>query len=725
MNHILRIVRVVRGHGRLYLRSFVQFGQIFLGHLEELVERTARAVLHDERHTRVGREARNHWRCESQDLSILDVGRLLVDQSQHRCGIVGIDEETVDTVALPQSGELPPETFLALVEGLQLDDERCLVRTGTGDEVVTLNLLAALDGRIGSQERVDLTDDHLGAFYRSGRRHRDGAEQRTRVFIGHQTRLCRSHRRDQSGNTQHNGNADDDGLTHQFLDAVLIFAQHLVVGCIEGRMEAVDARHLHLVALFVVRLQEDGTKRRRERQGVQGRNEDAHSHCHTELSIERTARAADERHGDEHRRHHERDGDDGTRNLVHGIDRGCQRRLVALVELGVHGLDHHDGVVHHDGDGQQQGRQRQQVDGEAEYLQEEERTDQRDRHSDERGERRAPVLQEDVDDEEHQQQGEDEGEDHLFDRSIEELRHVVVDLIVHARREQLGLFFQLLLHVDGYLVGVRTGNLLHHTHHRRDVVVLHRDGVLQSAQLDLGHVLQLQRRAVGVALDDDVAKLLGCLQSTRIAHGILIGHVGTLTERTRGGLDVLFGQNAGDVGGHQAVLFHHLRLQPDAHRVGLHARRHHVAHALYTLDGRNDVDVRIVGQELVVVASVARQGEHHHLRGLTLHHRDTNLRHLSGQQGLSLLHAVLYVDGTHVGVHALTEEDAQTGRSAGCRRRDVVHALHTVDTLFQRHEHGVLHRLGIGTRIAGEDDYRRRCDVWILLDRQCGQTYEA
>ena len=39
-------------------------------------------------------------------------------------------------------------------------------------------------------------------------------------------------------------------------------------------------------------------------------------------------------------------------------------------------LHHHDSVVHHNGDSQQQGREYQQVDREAEHLQEEEGTDQ-------------------------------------------------------------------------------------------------------------------------------------------------------------------------------------------------------------------------------------------------------------------------------------------------------------------------------------------------------------
>ena len=103
----------------------------------------------------------------------------------------------------------------------------------------------------------------------------------------------------------------------------------------------------------------------------------------------------------------------------------------------MHGFDHHNGIIDHNGDGQQQGRQCQQVDGEAEHFEEEECTYQRHRHGNQRDQRRAPVLQEDVDHDEHEEQREEQREHHLLDRGIEELRHIVVDLIGHARWEQL------------------------------------------------------------------------------------------------------------------------------------------------------------------------------------------------------------------------------------------------------------------------------------------------
>ena len=137
-------------------------------------------------------------------------------------------------------------------------------------------------------------------------------------------------------------------------------------------------------------------------------------------------------------------------------------------------LNNHNGIVHHNGNSQQQGAERQQVDREAHHVEEEEGTYQRYRHGNQRDERRAPVLQEDVDNDEHQDKGEHQRKDNLLNRSIEELCYVIVNLINHAWREELSLFFQLGLHLLGNIVSVRTGNLLYHTQHRWQVVILHR-----------------------------------------------------------------------------------------------------------------------------------------------------------------------------------------------------------------------------------------------------------
>ena len=62
------------------------------------------------------------------------------------------------------------------------------------------------------------------------------------------------------------------------------------------------------------------------------------------------------------------------------------------------------------------------------------------------------------------------------------------------------------------------------------------------------------------------------------------------------------------------MLLHHVGLEPHTHGVGLHTRRLNVAYTFNTFQCRYDIDIGIVGDELVVVATVGRhQGIHEHL----------------------------------------------------------------------------------------------------------------
>ena len=87
------------------------------------------------------------------------MGRLQVYLSQHTIPVIRIEEKTVDTVALPKSADLPPESLLSLLKRLQFDNECSLIRTGTGDKVIALDLLTALDSGISCQNGVYLVDN--------------------------------------------------------------------------------------------------------------------------------------------------------------------------------------------------------------------------------------------------------------------------------------------------------------------------------------------------------------------------------------------------------------------------------------------------------------------------------------------------------------------------------------------------------------------------------------
>ena len=188
------------------------------------------------------------------------MGCLNINLCQHTVTLQRIEEEAIDEVTLPESAEFPPETLLTLGKRLQLDDKGCLVRTGTGNEVVTLNLLTALNGRVSSQDAIHLVDDLTGTCHRRSRRHRDSTEQRSRILIRHQTCLSGQHGAGQDCDADDYRQNDGQRLTHQLLNNALILISCCGEGCVKRCMHTVEHRHLTRLPVLVVRLQEDGTQ---------------------------------------------------------------------------------------------------------------------------------------------------------------------------------------------------------------------------------------------------------------------------------------------------------------------------------------------------------------------------------------------------------------------------------------------------------------------------------
>ncbi len=105
--------------------------------------------------------------------------------------------------------------------------------------------------------------------------------------------------------------------------------------------------------------------------------------------------------------------------------------------MTLHVLHDDDRVVHHDADREHHAEERQRVEREAEREHHGERADQRDRHRDERNDRRTPRLQEDHHDDDDEQNGFEERVHDRADRFTHVDRRVVDDLVVHAVRERL------------------------------------------------------------------------------------------------------------------------------------------------------------------------------------------------------------------------------------------------------------------------------------------------
>ena len=176
------------------------------------------------------------------------------------------------------------------------------------------------------------------------------------------------------------------------------------------------------------------------------------------------------------------------------------------------------------------------------------------------------------------------------------------------------------------------------------------------------------------------------------------------TQCTSCHLHILLVEYLRDIAGCQVVTGHLQRVEPDTHRiVGTH--HVHLAHTRDTAETWLDVDLRIVGQERTVEGAVRTiDRELLDVRCLTFSHSESTLHYVAWQTPLYSGSTVLYVHHRHIGVSALTEEDTDRGSTVvgGCRRH-VHHALDTIDGFLKRHDDTLLHRLGIGTSIAGHD----------------------
>ncbi len=218
---------------------------------------------------------------------------------------------------------------VALLKRLELHDERSLVGTLARDEVVTRDTHGALYCRIGGQHGVYLVHHFISLLHTGARRGGYSGEHGTRILVWDKSRLG-VHGGDAQHYDAHNHcQTGEHRALHEVAYPFLVMAEQHVVSCVERCVEAVDDRHLALAAVFILRLQQYCTECRREREGVKSRNDDRDGHCQTELFVERTRYTTDERHWDEHCRHHQSDGYDGARNLSHGIYRRQSRRLIA------------------------------------------------------------------------------------------------------------------------------------------------------------------------------------------------------------------------------------------------------------------------------------------------------------------------------------------------------------------------------------------------------------
>ena len=353
--------------------------------------------------------------------------------------------------------------------------------------------------------------------------------------------------------------------------------------------------------------QQQGAQRRGERQRVERGNEHGNGDGHGKLLEERACNARQQQGGQEHRRQHQGDGDDGTGYFLHGGESRLAGREAAL-HVGFHGFHHNHGVIHHQADGQHHAQEADGIQREAQERKQREGGDDGNRNGDGRNQRGAPALQEDEHHQNHQQEGFHQRVLNFLNGGAHGQRGVQRQVVFHSGGEAAGAVFKALDQGVHRVDGVGAGGGVHGDGARIPAVVFAGYVVSLGTQLHLGDVFQV-KKLVPVRTDDDVAEFFSRLKASlgldavcefrsgrgRLRADLAAGNHGVL--RLDGGLDFSHGDVlSGHFGG----------VQPDAHGVAACAEHLHVAHAGNAFHGVHQAHVGIVAQEDGVQAVIRR-----------------------------------------------------------------------------------------------------------------------
>ena len=177
------------------------------------------------------------------------------------------------------------------------------------------------------------------------------------------------------------------------------------------------------------RLEEAAAQHRGQGERHRPRHDDGNADDRGELVEEPAHHAPHEQHRNEHGGQGEGHGHDGEADLA----RAQEGRLQAphpVLHVPHDVLQHHDGVVHHEAHGEGEGHEREVVDGVAEHLHRRECPHDREGQREARDDGGRDVPQEEEDDQDHERDGEKQGELDVLDRRADGNGPVVEDVEV-------------------------------------------------------------------------------------------------------------------------------------------------------------------------------------------------------------------------------------------------------------------------------------------------------
>ena len=476
---------------------------------------------------------------------------------------------------------------------------------------------------------------------------------------------------------------------------------------------ALDARH---------GFEQRGAKGRCERQGHESRKRNGRHQHHRKLPVDVANRASKEGQWRKHRHQHQAGANHGPRDLLHGFAGRFPGWQPLVVHQAVHVFDHHNRVVHHDADDQHHAKHGQHVDRESECQQNPERTQQGNRHHDGRDEGVAPVLQKQEHDQEHQRHRLHQGDYHLLDRQLHEVRAVVGDGPAHAGREKRFQLLQGLAHRLSGSQGVAVRRQLHADAGGRLAIDPCAGGVELGAPFHPGHVTQPNRSAAAGSAQHQFAKGFRRGQLALYHHGgrqSLAGYGGQSANLPGRNQGVLGPYGRHHFGATQSVGLQLHRVDPDPHgpfgpeQLGL-------THAVDALQRGNDVAGGVVAQDFDSRVRIAggEDGKEQEV-GSRFIHPYPLLRYCGRQAWGRTGQAVLHIHLSHANVGA--DFEPQRHRARAIRLCDGLHVDQSgraVHLAFDDGEHAFFQGAGRCARVVGRDHQRGWGHRRVLGNRQ-------
>ena len=360
---------------------------------------------------------------------------------------------------------------------------------------------------------------------------------------------------------------------HASQDVRILFHHGRIGRFISEAGTVVDGSEETFAAFLACRTHHHGTKRGAEHKGTDARQTYGRCQRQTELRVEDTGCSACKADRNEHSHEDERTGNDGHRHVAHRVLGRFVRTCVASIELRLHGFHNHDGVIHHRTDGKHQGKECQQVKRKAGQGQTGECSHQGYDNRYRGDEGRLEVLQEEVNHEYHQKDGNEQGLFDIRDGCQQEVvaRHHLDEL--HAFWQVFAQFFQFGAYTVVRLLRVGSGQLEAEESDARMAISLSVEGVADSTEFHICDVLESEQRSVLVGTNHDVFELRDFFQTSLVLQGILVvvsdavamrsvhGFLAKLSGRR---LQVLLCQGGRDVSRNDVVLCHQFGLHPDA-----------------------------------------------------------------------------------------------------------------------------------------------------------------